>query len=733
MSVNVRRPLSECSAAVQQMTAIARALSQQARLLVMDEPTSSLDAGEIRTLFGVLRQLKGDGVSLLFVSHKLDEVYDLCDRVSVLRDGITVMDGQPLSDVSRLNLVAAMLGKDPQALEREGQTGFSPQPRMPGDPLLHAEHLTDGAGLQDVSVSVRAGEIVGLAGLLGSGRTETARACFGAGPSGGTGTITFAGRPVRFRSPADAIKTGLGFCSEDRKQDGIIPHLSVRENLTLAALPTLSCLGVVNSKRQTAIVDDFIRRLGIKTAGPEQPIRELSGGNQQKVLLARWLCLSPKLLLLDEPTRGIDVGAKAEIQKVIDGLARVGMGVLLISSETEELSEGADRVVVLRDGKSVAAFERGQATQAALLSAMAAGKKRPPRPPKFGGRKHCEPVSALHFLPEWKRSMTNPGELPPPNLLGPGGLVRWAANPALGAAAGLIALLVYNALWTRGFLTAQTAGVLLSQVSPVALVAVGMTLVIATGGIDLSVGSLMAIAGAAAPLVFAGHTAPFHTVGAGIGAALVLCGLLGLLNGVLVAALRIQPIVATLVLYIAGRGIAQVLTNGNLQTFHSAAFAWLGQGRVLGLPVPFLLMALTAGAAAWAVRRTVWGRCVLAVGGNAAAARLAGVPVQRVTASVYVLSGLLAGLAGLTAVSLNSASDAGVVGLGMELSAIVAVAVGGTPLTGGRASVLGTVVGAFLVGLIQFTLLSRNVPTAAALVVNAALIVAAVAVQRRRG
>lgn len=305
--------------------------------------------------------------------------------------------------------------------------------------------------------------------------------------------------------------------------------------------------------------------------------------------------------------------------------------------------------------------------------------------------------------------------------------------PALGAWAGLLLLLVYNAIWTHGFLSAGTAGVLLTQTTPVALVAVGMTLVIATGGIDLSVGSLMAIAGTVAPLVFLRpQGGPFHSILAGMAAALLVCAGFGLLNGTLVTRFRIQPIVATLILLIAGRGAAQVLTNGNLQTFHNASFAFLGQGRLAGIPFQFLLMLLVAGGAAWAMRRTVWGRWVLAAGGNARAARLSGIPTDRVVRSVYVVSGTLAGLAGLVSVSLNGASDANTVGLGTELDAIVAVALGGTPLTGGRAAIWGTVAGAFLAGLIRFTLLSRNVPPAAALVVNGALLAGVVILQRRR-
>jgi ribose transport system ATP-binding protein len=289
-----------------------------------------------------------------------------------MRDGRTV-DVREMTNLPKIELVAKMLGKELSDVRQHGQTSFEVrQHHVEQQELLAAENLRHGRVLQGASIAIHAGEIVGLGGLLGSGRSEVARALFGADPVE-TGEVRMEGRQVHFSSPADAIHAGIGFCSEDRKLDGIIPDLSVRENLTLAALPTLARSGIIVRKKQQDIVDTFIRRLGIKTAGPEQPIRELSGGNQQKVLLARWLCLNPKVLLLDEPTRGIDVGAKAEIQALIEELAEKGLGVLMISSELEELIEGSDRVVVLRDGQTIASLSHAEVSQEALMTAMAQG------------------------------------------------------------------------------------------------------------------------------------------------------------------------------------------------------------------------------------------------------------------------------------------------------------------------------------------------------------------------
>lgn len=313
---------------------------------------------------------------------------------------------------------------------------------------------------------------------------------------------------------------------------------------------------------------------------------------------------------------------------------------------------------------------------------------------------------------------------------------RWRTDllGRYGTLTAFVLLILLNLAVTPNFATWQTLNVNLTQVCTIVIVGVGMTLVIATGGIDLSVGSLMAIAGALAPLIFMGRLFPLPGQGVGVALAFVLpvlaAGAFGWFNGWLITRFRIQPIVGTLVLFIAGRGIAQVMTNGNLQVFRNDTFQFIALGRVIGVPTQVILMAVIVALAAWMLRRTVFGRQILAVGGNEAAARLAGVPAARVKRRVYAISGLCAGIAGLIVIARNSASDANLVGLGMELDAIAAVAVGGTLLTGGRATVLGTLMGALIIQLVRYTLLANGVPDAAALVVKAAIIVLAVWLQR---
>ncbi|HEX2528851.1 MAG TPA: sugar ABC transporter ATP-binding protein, partial [Geminicoccus sp.] len=367
IDIDVRRSLDSFSTATQQMVAIARALGFKAKLVIMDEPTSSLDDREVEVLFDVIRQIKREGVSVVFVSHKLDELYAVCDRVTIMRDGTTVRAAD-MSAVNKLDLVATMLGRDLNTVARQGATAFGEKTHGAHRQVVSLAGMKAAPRVQDATLEVGAGEIVGLAGLLGAGRTETVRLLFGADHPD-AGEIRLDGQPFAPKEPIDAIGRGIGFCTEDRKVEGIVPELSVRENLTLALLPHLAKAGIVDEAEQGRIVEKFIKRLGVKCASPDQPIRELSGGNQQKVLLARWLCMNPKLLILDEPTRGIDVGAKAEIQSLIRELARDGLAVLMVSSEVEEIIEGSDRAYVMRDGRTVASLSGDRLNEHEVMGA----------------------------------------------------------------------------------------------------------------------------------------------------------------------------------------------------------------------------------------------------------------------------------------------------------------------------------------------------------------------------
>ena len=365
--IDVKKPLESYSTAIKQMIAIARAISFNAKLVVMDEPTSSLDEREVEILFKIMKKLKEDNISLLFVSHNLDDVKKICDRIIIMRDGKTIKSAES-ADVDKKEIVSFMLGKNIEDLNKLGSTAFSKLEIKNDKTILSAKNLKYGNKVKNVNFEVKKGEIVGLAGLLGSGRTESARLIFGI-ENPENGKIVFSNG--YYDDPKTAIKKGIGFCPEDRKTEGIIPDLSVKDNLTLPLLPKLRKYGVLNEEKQNEIVKKYIKSIGIKCASINQPIRELSGGNQQKVILARWICLNPTLLILDEPTRGIDVGAKNEIQKIIIDFAKKGLSVLMISSELEEIIEGSNTVFILKDGETIAKYNNEEIKESNIIKDMA--------------------------------------------------------------------------------------------------------------------------------------------------------------------------------------------------------------------------------------------------------------------------------------------------------------------------------------------------------------------------
>ena len=365
--IDVKKPLESYSTAIKQMIAIARAISFNAKLVVMDEPTSSLDEREVEILFKIMKKLKEDNISLLFVSHNLDDVKKICDRIIIMRDGKTIKSVKS-AEVDKKEIVSFMLGKNIEDLNKSGSTAFSKLEIKNDKTILSAKNLKFGNKVKNINFEVKKGEIVGLAGLLGSGRTESARLIFGI-DNPENGKIVFSNG--YYNDPKTAIKKGIGFCPEDRKTEGIIPDLSVKDNLTLPLLPKLRKYGVLNEEKQNEIVKKYIKSIGIKCASINQPIRELSGGNQQKVILARWICLNPTLLILDEPTRGIDVGAKNEIQKIIIDFAKKGLSVLMISSELEEIIEGSNTVFILKDGETIAKYNNEEIKESNIIKDMA--------------------------------------------------------------------------------------------------------------------------------------------------------------------------------------------------------------------------------------------------------------------------------------------------------------------------------------------------------------------------
>lgn len=368
IKVDVTQNLENYSLAIQQMIAIARAVDMDCRVLILDEPTSSLDDSEVEKLFGMMRSLREKGVGIIFVTHFLEQVYAVCDRITVLRNG-TLVGEYPIAELPRVKLVAAMMGKDFDDLADIKPESFGIAKDAPLE--IDAKGLSHRGTIKPFDLKVQKGEVVGLTGLLGSGRSELARVIYGADKAH-TGTLKVQEQEVKISQPIDAMNLGMGLLPDDRKAEGIIADLSVRENIILALQAKRGMFRQLSRARQEEIADRYIDLLQIKTASRETPVGQLSGGNQQKVILARWLATDPEFLILDEPTRGIDIGTKTEIQKLIIKLAGEGKSIMFISSEIEEMLRTCNRMVVLRDGAKVGELE-GDLTQEKVMAAIAGG------------------------------------------------------------------------------------------------------------------------------------------------------------------------------------------------------------------------------------------------------------------------------------------------------------------------------------------------------------------------
>jgi ABC-type sugar transport system ATPase subunit/ribose/xylose/arabinose/galactoside ABC-type transport system permease subunit len=696
-----------------QLVAIARALSLRARLIIMDEPTAALGAAEAETVERLVATLSRRGVAIVYVSHKLDEVRRLADRVTVLRDGRRVATRER-GQLDEAEMVRLMVGRQ---IVRE------PLEELPPDApeLLRVERLCladpdrpGGRRLDEVSLSVRRGEIVGLAGLVGAGRTDFLLALAGAHERPVSGRIFVADREYSPSGPAAARDAGLVLLPEERKSQAIFADLPVSANVTVSALEKVSRLGWIDAPREREAVSRLMAETGVRAASASVPIATLSGGNQQKVVLARCLFASPRVLLLDEPTRGIDLAAKADIYRLLRRLALEGFGILLCSSEMSEILTQCHRIVVFREGRVTATFGRDEATEEGVLAAAARTSQEKPGRPDAAG-------------------LAPPGT-PPAAAARARRLSRFAG--VLGLAAVLLLAVVFSPV--RGgrpvFLDLGNLTDILRQVAEKGILAVGMTAVIVSGGIDLSVGSLLALSATlTAWLLMHG--------GMGLGAATLLVLLAGvfwgLINGLAAARLRLQPFIVTLATMSAARGVARYVSGGAAIPLGFGVRGAPDSVRALAgvlvpyVPVPALLFVASVLAMGLYLSRTRAGRYLYAIGDNETAARLSGVRVGWHKASVYVISAVLASAAGVlhcAQLEQGNPND----GIAYELDAIAAVVIGGTSLSGGVGTVGGTLVGVLIIGVINNIMGLNNVDANLQLILKGAIILGAVWLQRRR-
>jgi ABC-type sugar transport system ATPase subunit/ribose/xylose/arabinose/galactoside ABC-type transport system permease subunit len=641
------------------MTQIASALHTNASVLFLDEPTASLTATDSAALFERVRMLRDRGVGIVYVSHRLEEVLDLCDRIAVLRDGERVWT-KPARGLEREELIEAMVG-------RKVTQYFPPHRSDPGESLLRIEKLTDPTGaFSEIDLEVRRGEILGLYGLVGAGRSELAQAVFGLRKAD-SGEVRIAEDPFQSRSPGTAMRHGIAYLPEDRLTQGVFRNLSVRENATVSILKRISRATFVSARLENQATAQVLDRTRVKAESPEIPISNLSGGNQQKVVIGRWLGTEPEILILDEPTRGVDVGAKAEIHQLIGNLAEQRKAILLISSELLEVLAMSDRVAVLCEGRIAGEFD--PKTDSAETIATAAFPK--------GGKE-----------PQAERS---------PTLAATARRFDFARFREAGIGVALIGIMaVLAVLRPETFPTWDNLRDVLSSVSILAVMALGATFAIGCGGIDISVGSMLGLLAALSGMA-AVQGIPVALILPG---AVLLGALLGALNMGLSLVGRVHPIIVTLAGLSIYRGVMRQATGGYEISAFPDPFRAIAEGRFLGLPgivwVSFAVLLM-----AWAIlQRSVWGRQLLAVGNSKTAAALMGLPAKKLQIGSFALNGAFIGLAAVLWGAYYGKVQSNT-GDGWELQAIAAAVIGGCNIMGGSGTALGTFLGACLIGVVN--------------------------------
>ena len=705
LDISPRARMKTLRTSEQQLVEVARALASDARILIMDEPTAALPSHEVERLFAVVDRLRQRGVAMMFVSHRLEEVFRLADRIAVLRDGHLVAC-EPREGMDAARVVRLMVGRSLSDLYPRSEAPL-------GDVVLEVAGLGSPGTFADVSLSVRAGEIVGLAGLVGSGRTEVARAIFGV-ERPHDGRVLLDGEPVRIATAADAMRHGIAYVSEDRRGQSLVMDFGVLSNASLPALGTVARAGFVRRRDEVALVDGLLKDMRLRFRDYEQSVATLSGGNQQKVVLAKWLATDPRVLILDEPTQGIDVQAKAEIHRIIVSLATKGVAVLLISSELPELLGMCDRIAVMREGRIVTELDRGEATEERVVAAAAGVEDEPgapPRPTDVTATPNCAPMD------DERR--------PSQRLMA--GVSSVLARRELGLLAVIVAIGALVTFINGRFLSGGNLGSLLTDTGLLSIVVLGQMLVLITRNIDLSVGSMVGLTAYVAASTIRSHPdLPLVLL------ILLACGIglvCGLINGSVVSYGRVPAIVATLGTLAVFRGVDHIVAGDSKVSADQVPQAWLDltSHSLLGVGVLFYVGAALLLIAAAGLRWTATGRELFAVGSNPDGARLIGIRVERRVLQAFVLSGLLAGLAGALWASYYANIDSRAAP-GLELKVIASAVVGGVAIFGGWGTVSGIALGTLLLLAIQNGLAFAKVDSLWVQAMYGVVIVVAVAV-----
>lgn len=674
LKCDIDMPLSRLRTSEQQLIEIARALSLDARVLIMDEPTAALSQREVERLFSVVNDLREHGVAMMFVGHRMEEIFRVADRIAVLRDGQLV--GTERADVlTHDRAVQMMIGRPLSGLYPEHDS-------TPGEVAISVRNLGREGAFSGVSFDLHEGEVLGFGGLVGSGRSEIARVLFGIDqPS--EGSMAMGGQVIRFGSASDAMRHGIAYVSEDRLGQSLVMDFSIIDNASLPVLDRVTRLGMVSRNRELALAKPHLDRLRLRFGSYDQPVSTLSGGNQQKVALSKWLATKPRVLILDEPTQGIDVQTKADVHKMIADLASQGLAIILISSELPELLGMCDRMIVLREGHVAAEFRREEATQEKIIRAATDADA-------LAGKLVDLPARGTGSAPQ-----TEPTADTEDAQIGAPQASRWRSFSwrELGLVAAIAAVVAPIAMINPRMLSIANLNALSMDAGLLMMLATAQMLVLLTRSIDLSVASVIGLSayGAASTL----HFHPWIGVP---GAILLACAIglaCGLANGLVVAYARVPAIVVTLGTMSIFRGIDSLWAGGRQISADQVPQLWLDLtgGSLFGIPPIPIIAVVVLVVVAWGLRSLKIGRELFAVGSNPDGARLIGIPLERRVLLAFAVSGLMAGFVGALWASRYATVDARVA-YGFELTVIATVVVGGVAIRGGSGSVLGVALGA---------------------------------------
>jgi len=671
--------------AQKQMVEIAKGLALDAEILIMDEPTSALSIREREHLFSLIEKLRIRGISIIYVSHSLEEIFRIADRVTVLKDGkqITTRD---IDRTTPDEVITLMVG-------RELDQVFPPRARTVGKDMLTVRDLHSPPEVKNASFTVKEGQIVGIYGLVGAGRTELAKALFGARPA--TGEIYLEGKSIRFRHPHAAVKHGVALLTEDRKTEGLIMGLSVRKNMALASLDQRTRGGVIKVAAEKSDINRIVDRLNIRTTSIEKDVFYLSGGNQQKVVIGKWLLSNPRVLICDEPTRGVDVGAKMEIYRHLRDLANQGMAILMISSELPEIMGISDYILVMRNGQLVAGMDRDEASEENIMRA-ALGQT---------GDKGDRPAVRRKSVP------SSP---------------RWELPSYLVVFSTLLTLILIGIFTVPNFLGSYNLTSIVRHATGLGIVAMGQAIVMIAGGVDLSVSATITLTTITSASIMSGNDKMIiPAVLACLGIGLVM----GTVNGISVIKLKITPFIATLGTMSIGAGVVLLITRTPLGSI-GPIFRQFSRGMIGPFPSALYILVAFTGLGWLLMNRTVYGRWFYAIGGNREVSRLTGIRVNRMEFRSYLISGICAVAAGLYLTSRMGIGDPKI-GASFALDSIIVVLIGGIPFGGGRGSVIGVIAGVLLMAVLGNLLSLWNLQSWYHQIARAVILLAAISLFKK--